>query len=213
MDETERRRLQALVDAVHLTSAAVGALSGAAAVDTRTRAGGSPLGTTWRPMPVPRGWLPIWLGTESEMFVPYLSPFMSHVVPVYPGMGSPGLIHSGMGPVGSGIPMGIGGPISYGSYGPQGMYGQGFYGYRPQGMIPYGMGLVHAGEGSSPGGINPLFGTNPIQPQGMSPSWSNGPWSMGSWSAGSWPVGSWSGMPMQPAWSPMPMQPSNVPSM
>ncbi|HEY0840484.1 MAG TPA: hypothetical protein VGD74_09890 [Vulgatibacter sp.] len=145
------------------------------------------------------------------MYVPYLSPFMSHVVPVYPGVGSPGLIHSGIGPVGSGIPMGIG-PISYGSYGP-GIYGQGIYGYRPQGMIPYGMGLVHAGyEGSIPGGINPLFGMNPMMPMMSSPM-------MGSpMPMGSMPMGSMPGSPMQPAWSPMqstwsPMQSNGMPSM
>lgn len=216
MDEIERRRLQALVDAVHLTCAAVGARSGAAGATNfgRMRAGGSPPGTTWWPMPAPRGWLPIWLGTESEMYVPYLSPFMSHVMPVYPGVGSPGLIHSGIGPVGSGIPMGIG-PIpygSYGSYGP-GIYGQGIYGYRPQGMFPYGMGLVHSGwEGSTPGGINPLFGMNPMMPSMMSgPMMPGSPMPMSSIPNGSMGMGSMPGMPMQPAWSPMP--PSNMPTM
>ena len=207
MDEIERQRLQALVDAVHLTSAAARTLWGADAAAQafgRIRAGGMPPGTTWRPRPVPRGWLPISLGTERKMYVPYLSPFMSSVVPVYPGIGSPGLIHSG---VGSGIPMPIGmtpGPVSYGSY-----MTPGIYGYRP---VPYGVGLVHAGfEGSIPGGINPLFGINPMMSgiggmvSGMGPMMHGvGPSMMS--------MGSMSGMPMQPAWSPMPMQPGSVPS-
>jgi len=206
MDEIERQRLQALVDAVHMTSAAARALWGADAAALalgRIRAGGMPLGTTWRPRPVPRGWLPISLGTEREMYVPYLSPFMSSMVPVYPGIGSPGLIHSG---VGSGIPMPIGmspGPVSYGSYGSY--MTPGIYGYRP---IPYGMGLVHAGYegGSIPGGINPLFGINPMM-SGIGPMVHGmGPSMM------SMPMGSVSGMPMQPAWSPVPMQPGSVPS-
>jgi len=203
MDDIERQRLQALVDAVHLTCAAVRSLSGADAAALaygRMRASGMPLGTTRRPQPVPRGWLPVSLGTESEMYVPYLSPFMSHVVPVYPGIGSPGLIHSGVGPVGSGIPMGIGVPSGQVPYGPY--MSPGIYGYRP---IPYGVGLVHAGyEGSIPGGINPLFGINPVM-SGYGPSMMPGigpsmmPMQMGS------PI---SGTPMQPAWSPVQMQPS-----
>lgn len=206
MDEIERQRLQALVDAVHLTCAAARAMSSADAAATafgRMRAGVNPPGTTWRPLPVPRGWLPVSLGTESEMFVPYLSPFMSHVVPVYPGIGSPGLIHSGVGHMGSGIPMGVGVPSGHVPYGSYGSYvSPGIYGYRP---MPYGVGLVHAGyEGSIPGGINPLFGISPMM-SGYGPSMMPG---IGP-SMMSMPMGSpMSGSPMQPAWSPVQMQPS-----
>ncbi len=208
------------MDSVQLTLAALRereAMLGA--FDARMRMSGQPLVAVWRPpMPMPRGWLPIPLGAERKMFVPYLNPFMSQMVPFYPGVGSSGgLVHSGIGSMGGGIPMGLGispgpggigysshpgypGYPSYSSYVPQGYYG---YGYHPSPMIPvpygYGMGLAHAGYEGAPiaGGFGPMSGFNPMMSRPM----------MGMGSMGSMP-----GTSMQPAWtlgSMGPMMPSN----
>lgn len=188
MSDSYRRRVQTLVDAIHLTAAALARLEWEARVASHMgwRAGGVPSTATWWPTPEPRGWPPIRLGTEREMMIPYFSPMVSQI-PMIPGFGGPGLIHSGIGPISGGmamqpmIPSGYRGPgmIPYG-YG----YGMGLLHSGPEmGMgipgsgvgIPYGMGLPMQGmvpmHGLPPSMISPLpMMMSPM----MQPAWSMG---------------------------------------
>ncbi|AKU93277.1 hypothetical protein AKJ08_3664 [Vulgatibacter incomptus] len=196
MDFSERARLQALVDAVHLTAAALRALDRAPRVDQvdTFRASGISLAPGWWSTPVPRGWPPPHLlGAEREMFVPYVSPYMSHMMPFYPSHQT-GLIHSGVG----GIPMsGIG-------YSP--MIHPSLYGYRPSPMFSYGYGLMHSGMESPIPMINPLIGGSHMGHM-MSPMMGSPMMGMGMSPMMPMP---YSGMPMQPAWSMGPMVQSPV---
>src|SRR5690625_3452893 len=146
MDESERQHLQELVDAIHLTAAALiergarrnlpfsqpapQALRAAHAFTTNPG---------WRPMPMPRGWSSLSLGPESKMIVPFVSPYLPQMLPLYPGLSHSGPIagFSTQGGIPYG-PYGIRGGIPYGyGYG----YGLAHAGWDPQGIgagVPYG---------------------------------------------------------------------------
>lgn len=194
MSDSYRKRVQTLVDAIQLTAAALARLEWEAhvAAHSRMQVGGVPPTASWWPSPGPRGWPPIRLGTEREMMIPYLSPMVSQMVPMFPGVGGPGLIHSGIGPISGGMAMH---PMMPSYRGP-GMMPVGYgYGLLHSGMemgIPgSGMGIPSMGPGMGipvsgmgmPGmmmqSMMPMHGMMPSMPMMMSPmmqpAWSMGP--------------------------------------
>lgn len=193
MSDSYRKRVQTLMDAIQLTAAALARLEWEAQVATHAhmQVGGVPPTATWWPSPGPRGWPPIRLGTEREMMIPYLSPMVSQMVPMFPGVGGPGLIHSGIGPISGGMAM-------------QPMIPSGF---RSPGMMPmgYGYGLLHSGmEMGIPGGgmgmpgmmmhgMMPMPSMMPSMMPGMMPSMMMSPMMQPAWSMGPMPAPSPSG--------------------
>lgn len=187
MDESERQRLQELVDAIHLTAAAL--------IEWEVRSGlpfaqqRFAMFSRWRPMPGPRGWPSIPLGSESKMIVPLVSPYFPQMLPLYPGLSHSGPISGGI-PTQGGIPYGPyavrTGMIPYG-YG----YGYGLLhaGWEPQGIgggMPYGspgIGFSHGGYGPMGMGMGPVpygMSHSPMMHMGMpgiplQPAWSMGP--------------------------------------
>jgi len=160
MSETERQRLQELVDAIHLTAAALrerGAAMGSA------RGGFVSPGGTWGPVLWPRGWSFHRLGTTTEaaMFLPYVTTIPSYY-PVAPIGIPPGLSHAGI-PSIPGNPAWIN-PLLQQSMPYANPYAYG-YGYRP--LIPVGYGLSHAGIGQELAYnhlAQPILGYSALQP-------------------------------------------------
>lgn len=198
MDDLERQRLQELVDAIHLTAAALlaargSAWSGPSGPAAAANWSGAASTADWRPLPMPRGWSPHRLGVsmETAMFVPYVTA-VPQMFPVYPTANLPlGLSHAGIQPF-------------YGNNWINPLQLQPIqqnYGYRPVAPINYGYGLAHAGYGYEPAYANPIgygYGT---------------PMSYGYPQVGQMPVPMYGApmhphmqSPLQPSWSTIPQQ-------
>jgi hypothetical protein len=165
MDDFEKQRLQELVDAIHLTAAALHERQAAAAAGSAWPGPGAPVAVAsgaaptadWRPLPMPRGWPPLRLGAsmETPMFVPFVTA-VPQAFPVYPTGNLPmGLSHAGLQPF---YGNGWINPLQLQQMQPG--YGYG-YGYRPAPQMNYGYGLAHAGYGYEGAYPNP-YGYAPV---------------------------------------------------